>query len=65
GATIPADQKTKLFKLGWDIIGSPLGSRHELYERFYAGDPIRNMANQYINYDKLKFKNMVSKFLNT
>nr|WP_257150173.1 hypothetical protein [Bacillus cereus] len=23
------------------------------------------MANQYINYDKLKFKNMVSKFLNT
>ncbi|PFA91036.1 4-hydroxyphenylacetate 3-hydroxylase family protein [Bacillus cereus] len=65
GANIPADQKTKLFKLGWDIIGSPLGSRHELYERFYAGDPIRNMANQYINYDKLKFKNMVSKFLNT
>ncbi|MEB4816142.1 4-hydroxyphenylacetate 3-hydroxylase C-terminal domain-containing protein [Bacillus thuringiensis] len=65
GATIPADQKTKLFKLGWDIIRNPLGSRHELYERFYAGDPIRSMANQYINYDKLAFKNMVSKFLNT
>ncbi|WP_459503480.1 4-hydroxyphenylacetate 3-hydroxylase family protein [Bacillus sp. C1] len=64
GANIPADKKTKLFKLAWDIIGSPLGSRHELYERFYAGDPIRNVANQYMNYDKRKFKNMVSKFLN-
>lgn len=64
GANISADKKTKLFKLAWDIIGSPLGSRHELYERFYAGDPIRNMANQYINYDKSKLKSMVNKFLN-
>lgn len=64
GANISADKKTKLFKLAWDVIGSPLGSRHELYERFYAGDPIRNIANQYINYDKSKFKSMVSKFLN-
>lgn len=63
GANISADKKTKLFKLAWDIIGSPLGSRHELYERFYAGDPIRNMASQYINYDKSKFKSMVNKFL--
>lgn len=50
GANISADKKTKLFKLAWDILSSPLGSRHELYERFYAGDPIRNIANQYINY---------------
>ncbi|MGR5874801.1 4-hydroxyphenylacetate 3-hydroxylase C-terminal domain-containing protein [Bacillus pacificus] len=37
---IDAEQRTKLFKLAWDIIGSPLGSRHELYERFFAGDPM-------------------------
>ncbi|MBG9613643.1 4-hydroxyphenylacetate 3-hydroxylase family protein [Bacillus cereus] len=64
GANISANQKIKLFKLAWDIIGSPLGSRHELYERFYAGDPVRNIANQYINYDKSKFKTIVNKFLN-
>lgn len=64
GANISAEHKTKLFKLAWDIIGSPLGSRHELYERFYAGDPIRNIANQYINYDKSTFKNRLNKFLN-
>jgi 4-hydroxyphenylacetate 3-monooxygenase len=47
-----AELKTRLFKLAWDLIGSPLGSRHELYERFYAGDPVRMFANQYLNYDK-------------
>ncbi|MHB0803726.1 4-hydroxyphenylacetate 3-hydroxylase C-terminal domain-containing protein, partial [Bacillus thuringiensis] len=61
--TIDAEQRTKLFKLAWDIIGSPLGSRHELYERFYAGDPIRNTAMQYVNYDKNHFKKMISKYL--
>jgi 4-hydroxyphenylacetate 3-monooxygenase len=52
GASVGAEQKVKLFKLAWDLIGSPLGSRHELYERFYAGDPVRSFANQYLNYDK-------------
>ncbi|CAM3894027.1 4-hydroxyphenylacetate 3-hydroxylase N-terminal domain-containing protein [Alicyclobacillus pomorum] len=47
-----AELKTRLFKLAWDLIGSPLGSRHGLYERFYAGDPVRMFANQYLNYDK-------------
>lgn len=63
GTNIDAEQRTKLFKLAWDIIGSPLGSRHELYERFYAGDPIRNTATQYVNYDKNHFKKMLSKYL--
>lgn len=51
GANIGAEDKARLFKLAWDLIGSPLGSRHELYERFYAGDPVRLYANQYLNYD--------------
>ncbi|MNZ38557.1 Anthranilate 3-monooxygenase oxygenase component [compost metagenome] len=52
GASVSAEKKVQLFKLAWDLIGSPLGSRHELYERFYAGDPVRAFANQYIGYDK-------------
>jgi 4-hydroxyphenylacetate 3-monooxygenase len=52
GASISAEKKVQLFKLAWDLIGSPLGSRHELYERFYAGDPVRAYANQYIGFDK-------------
>lgn len=59
GASSTADEKVRLFKLAWDIIGSPLASRHELYERFYAGDPVRNLASQYVNFDKDKLTSRV------
>jgi 4-hydroxyphenylacetate 3-monooxygenase len=49
GANVGAESKVKLFKLAWDLIGSPLGSRHVLYERFYAGDPVRMYANTYLS----------------
>lgn len=54
GASIDALERTRLFKLAWDLIASPLGSRHELYEIFYSGDPVRNYAAQYAAYDKEK-----------
>lgn len=52
GAEADADTRVKLFKLAWDLIGSPLASRHELYERFYSGDPVRTYASQYLGYEK-------------
>jgi 4-hydroxyphenylacetate 3-monooxygenase len=52
GASVSAEKKVQLFKLAWDLVGSPLGSRHELYERFYAGDPVRGYANQYVRSNK-------------
>lgn len=52
GTYSSAEERTKLIKLAWDLIGSPLGARHELYERFYSGDPVRTYAAQYINYNK-------------
>jgi 4-hydroxyphenylacetate 3-monooxygenase len=32
-------QRMKLFKLAWDLLGSEFGTRHEHYEKFYAGPP--------------------------
>lgn len=52
GASVSAEKKVQLFKLAWDLIGSPLGARHLLYERFYAGDPVRGLANHYNRFDK-------------
>jgi len=52
GATVSAEKKVQLFKLAWDLFGSPLGARHQLYERFYAGDPVRGYANLYNAFDK-------------
>lgn len=35
---ISAEERVKVLKLAWDAIGSEFGSRHELYERNYAGN---------------------------
>jgi len=32
-------QRMKLFKLAWDLLGSELATRHQQYEKFYAGPP--------------------------
>ncbi|MGE7661243.1 4-hydroxyphenylacetate 3-hydroxylase family protein [Peribacillus sp. NPDC097197] len=63
GKTVSAEKKVQLFKLAWDLIGSPLGSRHELYERFYAGDPVRAFASQYSEADHASFTEPIWRLL--
>lgn len=62
GANGNAAERTRLFKTAWDLIGTPLASRHELYERFYSGDPVRTFAAQYLNYDKKPLLEKISAF---
>jgi 4-hydroxyphenylacetate 3-monooxygenase len=38
--TSTARERVKLFRLAWDISCSSFGGRQELYERFFAGDPL-------------------------
>jgi 4-hydroxyphenylacetate 3-monooxygenase oxygenase component len=52
GQGVPAKERIALFRLAWDIAGTSFGSREELYERFYAGDPLRATAARYLNYSK-------------
>ncbi|MCS6925905.1 MAG: 4-hydroxyphenylacetate 3-monooxygenase [Candidatus Binatia bacterium] len=52
GAHISAPEKVRLFKLAWDLVGSDFGSRHLLYELFYAGDPSMLMAGFHREFDK-------------
>lgn len=40
----PADERARLFRTAWDMAGSALGSRVELYERFYLASAPRNYA---------------------
>ncbi|MDO7906377.1 4-hydroxyphenylacetate 3-hydroxylase N-terminal domain-containing protein [Paenibacillus sp. JX-17] len=63
GASVAAEEKVKLFKLAWDLLGSPFGSRHELYERFYAGDPLRAQAGFYTGADKASWTRPVKELL--
>jgi aromatic ring hydroxylase len=39
GKNIAARDRVRLFRLAWDMVGSPFGSRQYQYEWFYAGDP--------------------------
>ncbi|HLI45605.1 MAG TPA: 4-hydroxyphenylacetate 3-hydroxylase C-terminal domain-containing protein, partial [Geobacterales bacterium] len=59
-----AEERIKLFKLAWDFVGSSFGSRQDLYEYFFFGDPFRMAGNLYNWYtQKEEFKKRVKDFL--
>ncbi len=43
-------ERVRLFKMAWDLAGESFGSRLLQYERYYAGDPVRNLAGNYLSY---------------
>jgi anthranilate 3-monooxygenase (FAD)/4-hydroxyphenylacetate 3-monooxygenase len=48
---LPAVDRVRLYKVAWDLAGDAFGSRQLQYERYYAGDPVRNTAGTYLGYD--------------
>jgi len=52
GRNIGVDEKSRLFRLAWDLAGDSSGMRQELYERWHRGDIARNRANLYRTYDR-------------
>jgi 4-hydroxyphenylacetate 3-monooxygenase len=48
---VPAEERVKLLKLAWDLIGSEFAGRHQQYELFYAGAPMVAKTYAYQNYD--------------
>lgn len=65
GAHIAAREKVGLFKVAWDLVGSDFGSRHLLYELFYAGDPSMLMAGFHREFDKRACLARVEELLRT
>ncbi len=47
---ISAEDRVRIFKLAWDLAGDAFGMRAMQYERYYAGDPFRLVASNYVNY---------------
>ena len=58
-----AERRIRLFRLAWDYIGSDLGGRGELYERFYLSDSWRMTALAYKIADKAFAESLVEQFL--
>ncbi|MFJ8235589.1 4-hydroxyphenylacetate 3-hydroxylase family protein [Ureibacillus sp. NPDC094379] len=63
GANTSSENKIVLFRLAWDLVGNPLGARYELYERFFSGDPTRNYATRYKEYERTPLTNRVTDFI--
>ena len=58
-----AERRIRLFRLAWDFLGSDLGGRGELYERFYLSDSYRMTALAYTIADKKRAVELVEQFL--
>ena len=58
-----AERRIRLFRLAWDFVGSELGGRGELYERFYLSDAWRMTALAYTIADKSLPESLVEQFL--
>lgn len=58
-----AQRRIRLFRLAWDFLGSELGGRGELYERFYLSDSWRMTALAYKIADKTFAESLVEQFL--
>jgi 4-hydroxyphenylacetate 3-monooxygenase oxygenase component len=58
-----AERRIRAFRLAWDFVGSGLGGRSELYERFYLQDSFRMTALAYLLADKQHASALVERFL--
>ncbi|HEY3110391.1 MAG TPA: 4-hydroxyphenylacetate 3-hydroxylase N-terminal domain-containing protein [Chloroflexota bacterium] len=60
---VPSEERVKLFKLAWDLVGSEFGGRHSQYEMFYAGAPYVAKGYAYRNYGYDEPLGLVDAFL--
>jgi len=63
GVGVNAEQRSRLFRLGWDFAGTALASRNEQYERFYLGSVGRNLTYLQTFNDRTRAKRLVDRFL--
>jgi 4-hydroxyphenylacetate 3-monooxygenase len=61
----PVEERVKLFKLAWDVVGSEFAGRHHQYEMFYAGAPFVAKGYAYRNYGYEDAARAVDMFLDS
>lgn len=63
---VSSEDRIKLFRLAWDIIGSEFAGRHQQYELFYAGAPfVVKGVYAYRNYGYERHVDELDEFLAT
>jgi aromatic ring hydroxylase len=61
---VSAEERVRVFRLGWDFVGSGLASRNEQYERFYLSSGARNRQMHLMLSDPTRANRLVDQFLN-
>ncbi len=59
---VSAKERSRLFRTAWDFVGSALGSRVELYERFYLASAPRNYSLSHMMAQRTREWNAVPEF---
>ena len=60
---VSAEERVRVFRLGWDFVGSGLASRNEQYERFYLASGARNRQMHEAFFDPARADRLVDQFL--
>jgi len=60
---IDAEERAGLFRLAWDFVGSNLGGRNALYERFYLTSASRNRMMSHMLADRSRANELVDPIL--
>jgi 4-hydroxyphenylacetate 3-monooxygenase len=60
---VSSEERVKLLKLAWDMVGSEFASRHLQYEMFYAGAPFVVKMRMFKNFDFDRADALVDKAL--
>jgi anthranilate 3-monooxygenase (FAD) / 4-hydroxyphenylacetate 3-monooxygenase len=60
---MPAKERAQLFRTAWDFVGSALGSRNELYERFYLASAARTLGINHFLAQREREWNAVPEFI--
>jgi 4-hydroxyphenylacetate 3-monooxygenase oxygenase component len=58
-----AEERARIFRLGWDFAASALGSRNEQYERFYLTSGARNRQMVHVRAKREEATRLVDRFL--
>ena len=62
-ASMNAQERIRLFRLAWDLIGTQFGSRQSLYEQFFNGDVVQLRQRRFNTYDYTRAKERVRSFM--
>src|SRR5262249_16430591 len=63
GKTAEGHEQIRLYRLAWELCGTPFGARQDLYERFFLKDPELQKIDCYMTMNKTEATSMVRRIL--